>query len=657
MDWFGENDEDLFNDQQNNSFQNMENNIEGIYENIFLQKQNSMQNDYEVKMDEFVVKNDGLHELSNIRENLSDKIMSDCSMSKTSHGSRKRGKIFNICKEEKGIHCENNKINKISKEELNNPLFHAAKNSIERSPTKNTASGTKTIKAHSDIYHSTRSIEDYGESESLGGDSNDRSGDLVDSESLINNNSSPSRTQRNFLALNSNLQVNEQQSMMNKNIHCKNNNCPHFYIPLQNLSVSERMKFKKEKAKLLLEKKTKREPISSNFFINSSNLTSLITNTTINNSSIMSQTREQPLDLDEYYQNTFTPQPKTKKEAKMLRNRISAQRSRDRKKKELDELRIISQNLLNENCNLRKQVEIKDREIIRINSKYEKFCQGCKEIYNSPEPTTQQNQTLRYLATDSRRNFPASLRYSLMAGLLALVCFFGTITLNNFNNNDNTSEKSSFVGRILNSEVTTVGSTTPKNTNIDVSPSKSLMLYQNYDHFNNISTPLIKTNPEKKYPFNIIKDFEKKYKYDKEAQQFLGKKRLDFYKHLTSKVGKFKTEESVGFLQSEKTGTKEKPICFNTDYLNLSVQEEVRSEETSNSIILASNYESNQKNHVVPIGTHYTYEENDKLRQNIKSMYCQDFITSAGENSEMFKKLFEKINHKMGEGGTEDLIK
>ena len=64
-------------------------------------------------------------------------------------------------------------------------------------------------------------------------------------------------------------------------------------------------------------------------------------------------------------------------------------------------------------------------------------------------------------------------------------------------------------------------------------------------------------------------------------------------------------------------------------------------------------------NQVVPVNQSRFNAEPSVLKENIKSMYCRDFMTSTEENSEMFKKLFEKLRMRESEenssGSSKDL--
>lgn len=72
----------------------------------------------------------------------------------------------------------------------------------------------------------------------------------------------------------------------------------------------------------------------------------------------------------------------SKKELKMLRNRISAQKSRDRKKKEMDDLKLITQELFNQNIKLKKQLEEKENKISEFKDMFNSLCESCKGKIN-----------------------------------------------------------------------------------------------------------------------------------------------------------------------------------------------------------------------------------------------------------------------------------
>jgi hypothetical protein len=309
---------------------------------------------------------------------------------------------------------------------------------------------------------------------------------------------------------------------------------------LQPITHSVRMKLKKEKAKKLLDKKTQREELFEVVNLENSHST-------------------QPTQL-------------TKKELKMLRNRVSAQNSRDRKKKEFDELRLISQNIIDENRNLKKQLYDKNRELTSLREKLSNLCDNCK-TGRRPE------------ITDRGQGITGKLKYSLMAGLLAVVCLLGTLGFNS----DGDSLPTTSRMRVLVQEVPeSVSPITDQNTETGIMPyNKDIEVY--------------KPN----YPFRITKE-------KKQDNIFLDKKRYDFLVRIDDKNNKFLNEDT----------------CPNTDTLNWSIQEE---------------------NGLLPVIdskiTNFDYNIIDKefYRKNVKSMYCRDFIT-AEQNSRIFQTMFEKVN-------------
>ena len=140
------------------------------------------------------------------------------------------------------------------------------------------------------------------------------------------------------------------------NNNCNNSNSGFNLIPLP---LNERMKLKKEKTKKLLENKKKRSTLEEE-----------------------SKSKE---NIDNKEGNGINNLDKislsklSKKELKMLRNRLSAQRSRDRKKKELIDLKIITKNLLQENQKLRNGIKERDD---KINQLMNLLCPECKNKLN-----------------------------------------------------------------------------------------------------------------------------------------------------------------------------------------------------------------------------------------------------------------------------------
>ena len=193
------------------------------------------------------------------------------------------------------------------------------------------------------------------------------------------------------------------------NNNSNNSNSGFNLIPLP---LNERMKLKKEKTKKLLENKKKRSTLEEE-----------------------SKSKE---NIDNKEGNGINNLDKislsklSKKELKMLRNRLSAQRSRDRKKKELIDLKIITKNLLQENQKLRNGIKERDD---KINQLMNLICPECKNKLNGKNQfeisIKENNDTLNN--NDKTQLTPSSIIGGkkklalLMTGLFTIFCVFGTL--------------------------------------------------------------------------------------------------------------------------------------------------------------------------------------------------------------------------------------
>ena len=193
------------------------------------------------------------------------------------------------------------------------------------------------------------------------------------------------------------------------NNNSNNSNSGFNLIPLP---LNERMKLKKEKTKKLLENKKKRSTLEEE-----------------------SKSKE---NIDNKEGNGINNLDKislsklSKKELKMLRNRLSAQRSRDRKKKELIDLKIITKNLLQENQKLRNGIKERDD---KINQLIYLLCPECKNKLNGKNQfeisIKENNDTLNN--NDKTQLTPSSIIGGkkklalLMTGLFTIFCVFGTL--------------------------------------------------------------------------------------------------------------------------------------------------------------------------------------------------------------------------------------
>ena len=194
------------------------------------------------------------------------------------------------------------------------------------------------------------------------------------------------------------------------NNNSNNSNSGFNLIPLP---LNERMKLKKEKTKKLLENKKKRSHIEEE-----------------------SKSKE---NIDNKEGNGINNLDKislsklSKKELKMLRNRLSAQRSRDRKKKELIDLKIITKNLLQENQKLRNGIKERDD---KINQLMNLICPECKNKLNGKnqfEISIKENNATLNNNNDKTQLTPSSIIGGkkklalLMTGLFTIFCVFGTL--------------------------------------------------------------------------------------------------------------------------------------------------------------------------------------------------------------------------------------
>ena len=166
------------------------------------------------------------------------------------------------------------------------------------------------------------------------------------------------------------------------------------------------MKIKKEKTKVLLGEKTKRinfsesnlenDKINSSIEdyvpyynkennisdnekkankINNTNNSNILINTSTNSNFDLniSNSDKEPKDYiiedDKLIIINDKLDEKTKKEIRILRNRISAQKSRDRKKIELKEFKHFSNNLYDENQSLKNEINKKEQEFLLLKKK------------------------------------------------------------------------------------------------------------------------------------------------------------------------------------------------------------------------------------------------------------------------------------------------
>ena len=218
----------------------------------------------------------------------------------------------------------------------------------------------------------------------------------------------------------------------NSNINSNSNNNSSFNL-LQNIPLKERMKIKKEKTKKLLENKTLRSKTDEESKEN---------NMEKNNWIINNKNQESNININNYNFNINNIDKSilsklSKKEIKMWRNRLSAQRSRDRKKKELLDLKAITKSLLQENEKLRQGIKERDN---KINQLMNLLCPECKNKLNGKNDFNISINTNIDSLTNNELNLqdksqltPSSIIGGkkklalLMTGLFTIFCVFGTL--------------------------------------------------------------------------------------------------------------------------------------------------------------------------------------------------------------------------------------
>ena len=219
--------------------------------------------------------------------------------------------------------------------------------------------------------------------------------------------------------------VTKEESCKNKEIsfsdeHNNSNNGINYLLP-----INERMKIKKQKTKKLLENKKKRDNLEEESKEN------ILMN---NEQEINMKNSLDKLALSKL----------SKKEIKMWRNRLSAQRSRDRRKKELHDLKIITKNLLQENQKLRNGIKERDNKINQLmnllcpecknklsgNNQFEITIKPNNEIFNNSNNI---NSDKSYLTPSSIIGGKKKLAL-LMTGLFAIFCVFGSLVNHGENN-------------------------------------------------------------------------------------------------------------------------------------------------------------------------------------------------------------------------------
>ena len=278
-------------------------------------------------------------------------------------------------------------------------------------------------------------IFSYGKDEDK--EINKLSSELINNENKEINNKKNMFKIQTFSSISKDDSKNKEFSLsddINNTNNISNSNNNSSFNLLQNIPLKERMKIKKEKTKKLLENKTLRSKTDEESKENNSDKNILMMN---NNKS-----QESNININNYNFNINNIDKSilsklSKKEIKMWRNRLSAQRSRDRKKKELIDLKAITKSLLQENEKLRHGIKERDDKIKQLMNL---LCPECKNKLNGNNDFNISINTNLDSLTNNEMNIqdksqltPSSIIKGkkklalLMTGLFTIFCVFGTL--------------------------------------------------------------------------------------------------------------------------------------------------------------------------------------------------------------------------------------
>ncbi len=296
-----------------------------------------------------------------------------------------------------------------------------------------------------------------------------------------NQNKNNSAINNNNSTINSTNTKNEINQIKNGDLNLDNKS----QINFDELPLKERMRIKKEKTKRILERKTKRNEADNN----------LIFQIPLNES----LTKE---DINQKNQQL------SKKEIKMLRNRLSAQRSRDRKKQEFEYFKQLTQDLLKENMLLNEELKKSNEKINLLTNSIQLLCPNCKKIMN------EKNLSLSDCCLN-KNNSNIGKKYTLLTGLLTVLCVFGTLILGNNNNNSISNNINTFNNNINNNELRKVSENIKKNFS-------GLIAYKDInDYIDKIKENQSELNKQIQIPFQIEKDYTLRMKKNEQKNKMM----------------------------------------------------------------------------------------------------------------------------------------
>jgi hypothetical protein len=413
------------------------------------------------------------------------------------------------------------------------------------------------------------------------------------------------------------------------------------------MTLSQRMRIKKEKTKFLLGEKKRRESETDEGSICQSQIYS--------QSYSSSSNKDYIIDEDKFIPLVEKMDILTKKEIKILRNRISAQKSRDRKKQELDELKIVSNNLFAENNLLQNKLSETERELKLLKEKI-KNCERCgkgqdennltisqerkhnNHNHNSIHHNTiistnsQRNHTLNTSISDmsnaSRSNFSSSRsKLGLFTGLFLVVFLIGCLMLSPINENKL---------RVLQS--------LPE-------PSREIPL-----NIESNQTAMVEFKGDSKIINNLnpknlpVKKKDHPVAVRHSDENLLGRKRNEF---MINMANKFRVAQSIdkinnvprnyNFRNDNLNSFKEpnaSEYCINNNDVTCQIKDET---QKLNKYIVPKNYFENL------IGVDMDSSKNEKeisvinnFKGNVESLLCKDYVTTSDNKNHNFEEIIRK---------------
>lgn len=261
--------------------------------------------------------------------------------------------------------------------------------------------------------------------------------------------------------INTSPQIKKEEHVIEDEQLMSNNDYAFF---IANLSHKERIRLKREKTKNMLKQKTERNKLldnlynsnnvikESNPFIFNQNCLNVYKSGTININENDINVNESNGKTDNSNNNNNTnnnvKENLTKKEIKMLRNRFSAQQSRDRKKKEFDELKILTHNLIEENSSLKNQLQSSEKKIQLYEKVIKQICPSYLDSINSELNIVNTNNNTnnninihqkKYLSPVINNSQIKKRNLTLFTGLFTMFCVFSSLL---YSSSQNTSSPS-----------------------------------------------------------------------------------------------------------------------------------------------------------------------------------------------------------------------